>query len=45
MFVKKQVDENEISEDYIFNMDEIPLTFDVPMGRTVAQKGDKSVQL
>ncbi|KAL1470208.1 hypothetical protein MTO96_040572 [Rhipicephalus appendiculatus] len=44
-FVKKQMDESEISEDHIVNMDEIPLTFDIPMGRTVAQKGEKSVLL
>lgn len=44
-FVKKQVEENEIAEKHIVNMDEIPLTFDIPMGRTVAEKGDKSVLL
>ncbi|KAL1448367.1 hypothetical protein MTO96_044086 [Rhipicephalus appendiculatus] len=40
-FVKKQMDESEILEDHIVNMDEIPLTFDIPMGRTVAQKGKR----
>lgn len=41
-FVKKQVDKNEMSKNYI---DKIPLTCDIPMGRTVVQEGDKSVLL
>lgn len=26
-------------------MDEVPLTFDIPMGRTVAEKGEKSISV
>lgn len=43
--MKKQVDESEISEDHIVNIDEISLTFDIQMGRTVRQKSEKSVLL
>lgn len=44
-FVKKQVTEYNVSPDHIINMDEVPLTFDIPMGRSVAEKGQKSVNI
>ena len=40
-FVEKQVTEHT-SSDHIINMDKVPLTFDIPMGRSVAEKGQKS---
>jgi hypothetical protein len=34
-FVQKQIAEHKIRNDNIINMDEVPLTFDIPMNRTV----------
>lgn len=34
-----------MTPDHIINMDEVPLTFDIPMGRSVAEKGQKSVNI
>lgn len=35
-FVKKQVDDNEMTKNHINNIAEISLTFNILMGRTVA---------
>ncbi len=37
-FVEKQVTEHNVTPDHIINMDEVSLTFDIPMGRSVAEK-------
>lgn len=44
-FVDKQVTEHNVTPDHIINMDEVPHTFDIPMGRSVAEKGQKSVNI
>uniref|UniRef100_A0AAR2J5P4 HTH CENPB-type domain-containing protein n=1 Tax=Pygocentrus nattereri TaxID=42514 RepID=A0AAR2J5P4_PYGNA len=44
-FVEKHVTEHNMTPDHIINMDEVPLTFDIPMGRSVAEKGLKSVNI
>lgn len=44
-FVEKQVTEHNVTPDHIINMDELPHTFDIPMGRSVAEKGQKSVNI
>lgn len=44
-FVQKQIAENKIPNDNIINMDEVPLTFDIPMNRTVEQKGTSSITI
>lgn len=38
-YVRKYVTEHNLTPDHIINMDEVPLTFDIPMGRSVAKKG------
>lgn len=42
-FVKKEVEKSNIIDSHIVNMDEVPLTFDIPMSKSVAQKGAKAV--
>lgn len=44
-FIQKHVSEHNVTPDHIINMDEVPLTFDIPMGRSVAEKGQKSVNI
>lgn len=44
-FVKKAIEDDGIGNSHIINMDEVPLTFDIPMERSVAPKGDKSVTI
>ena len=44
-FIEKHVGEHNVTPDHIINMDEVPLTFDIPMGRSVAEKGQKSVNI
>lgn len=44
-FVALQIQENTIIADSIVNMDEVPLTFDIPMGRTVNQIGERSISI
>ncbi len=39
------VQELKISLDHLANMDEVPLTFDIPMHRTVEKKGEKMVPI
>lgn len=42
-FVGKYVTEQNLTLDHIINIDEVSLTFDIHMGRSVAEKGQKSV--
>ena len=44
-FVQKQIAEHKIRNDNIINMDEVPLTFDIPMNRTVEKKGTSSITI
>ena len=44
-FVQKQIAEHKIGNDNIINMDEVPLTFDIPMNRTVEKKGTSSITI
>lgn len=44
-FVKNMIERENYPMDKIGNMDEVPLTFDAPPNRTVAQTGDKSVKI
>uniref|UniRef100_A0A3Q3DKQ0 M-phase phosphoprotein 8 n=1 Tax=Hippocampus comes TaxID=109280 RepID=A0A3Q3DKQ0_HIPCM len=44
-FTQTKIAENSISPDEIIIMDEVPLTFDLPLTWTVNQKGDSSVIL
>uniref|UniRef100_A0A674N516 HTH CENPB-type domain-containing protein n=1 Tax=Takifugu rubripes TaxID=31033 RepID=A0A674N516_TAKRU len=44
-FVQTKRAENSIGPDNIINMDEVPLTFDLPLTRTVNKKGEASVTL
>lgn len=43
-FIQTKIAENSIGPDDI-NMDEVPLTFDLPLTRTVNKKGEASVTL
>lgn len=42
-FVQIEVKDHDVSASHIINMDEVLLTFDIPMDRSVAGKGDKRV--
>lgn len=42
-FVKKEVDELRLNPDDIVNMDEVPMSFDIPACRTVEEVGKKTV--
>ncbi|XP_005751641.1 uncharacterized protein LOC102209438 [Pundamilia nyererei] len=44
-FVEKKIQENSIGPDDIINMDEVPLTFALPLTRTVNKTGASSVLL
>lgn len=44
-FTKKEIESNGITDSHILNMDEVPLTFDIPMERSVATKGDKVITI
>ena len=44
-FVETKIQENSIGPDDIINMDEVPLTFDLPLTRTVNKTGASSVML
>ena len=44
-FTSEQITENFITPDSIVNMDEVPLTFDMPLTRTINKKGESSVNL
>lgn len=44
-FVDKEIQEHNISPKDIINMDEIPMSFDIPPTRTVAETGSKTVKI
>lgn len=44
-FVKEQIATHNITSDHIINMDEVPLTFDIPMTRTVESSGTRTVSI
>uniref|UniRef100_A0AAQ4RF46 HTH CENPB-type domain-containing protein n=1 Tax=Gasterosteus aculeatus aculeatus TaxID=481459 RepID=A0AAQ4RF46_GASAC len=44
-FTHRNIAENSIGPDDVINMDEVPLTFNLPLTRTVLQKGESSVTL
>ena len=44
-FIEEQVNTHNVLPDHIVNMDEVPLTFDIPMNRSVEEKGQKSVSI
>lgn len=44
-FIDKQATEHNVTPDHLINMDEVPLMFDIPMGRSVAEKGQKSFNI
>ena len=44
-FVTTTVTDHDVTNDHIVNMDEVPLTFDIPMTTTVEKKGSKSVTI
>lgn len=44
-FTQRQIGEYSIGPDEIINMDEVPLTFDLPLTRTVNKTGESTVTL
>ncbi|KAJ4945416.1 hypothetical protein JOQ06_023101 [Pogonophryne albipinna] len=44
-FTQRKMEEYSIGPDQIINMDEVPLTFDLPLTRTVNKKGESSITL
>ena len=44
-FTDAKIEEHSIGPHDIINMDEVPLTFDLPLTRTVNRKGETSVTL
>lgn len=44
-FVKEQIQAHDVRPNHIVNIDEVPLTFDILMGRTVAKKSEKTVSV
>lgn len=44
-FVKEKIQDHDVRPSHIVNMDEVPLTFDIPMGRTVAEKGENTISV
>ncbi|GAA6100834.1 uncharacterized protein LOC120489360 isoform X1 [Tachysurus ichikawai] len=44
-FIDAKIEEHSIGPHDIINMDEVPLTFDLPLTRTVNRKGESSVTL
>ena len=44
-YTEAKVAEHSIGPDEIINMDEVPLTFDLPLTRTVNKKGESSITL
>uniref|UniRef100_A0A3P8W7B6 HTH CENPB-type domain-containing protein n=2 Tax=Cynoglossus semilaevis TaxID=244447 RepID=A0A3P8W7B6_CYNSE len=43
VFVKEQVTAHHVLPDHIINMDEVPITFDIPIKQSVAEKGQTGV--
>jgi hypothetical protein len=44
-YVSTAIDEHAVRADHLINMDEVPLTFDIPMSRSVEVKGVKTVNI
>ena len=44
-FTQRKIEEYSIGTDQIINTDEVPLTFDLPLTRTVNKKGESSITL
>ncbi|GFY31570.1 HTH CENPB-type domain-containing protein [Trichonephila clavipes] len=44
-FCKQIIVENNFTEDLIFNMDEVPISFDIPPTRTVDVQGASSIPI
>jgi len=44
-FVSKEIEENSLSASDIVNMDEVPMSFDIPATRSVAETGVKTVEV
>lgn len=44
-FVAEQTKKFNLGSDHIINMDEVPLTFDIPMNRTINAQGASSVTI
>lgn len=44
-FVNEKVQDHDVRPSHIVNMDEVPLTFDLPMGRTAAEKGENTISV
>ena len=44
-FTSDAIAEHNIDPSHIINMDEVPLAFDLPLQRTVAPKGESTVNL
>ena len=44
-FTARNIDRLRLNHDKIINMDEVPMTFDAPMTRTVTNTGDKTVTI
>lgn len=42
-FVKKDIDNQNLTPSNVYNMDEAPMSFDIPATRTVADSGSKTV--
>lgn len=41
--VREEIEKKNVGASHIVNMDEVPLTFDIPLGRSVTEKGEKTV--
>ncbi|KAL6468461.1 hypothetical protein MHYP_G00219850, partial [Metynnis hypsauchen] len=44
-YCSKRITEKKIQPSHIINMDEVPLTFDIPMNHTVERKGTSTVSI
>ena len=44
-YMCQSVDTHSVADTHIINMDEVPLTFDIPMSKTVEQTGSKAVTI
>ncbi|KAJ8280487.1 hypothetical protein GJAV_G00055280 [Gymnothorax javanicus] len=44
-YCKNTITEKKIRPEHITNMDEVPLTFDIPMNRTVEKTGNRTVSI
>ncbi len=44
-YVSTAIDEHVVCADHLINMDEMPLTFDIPTSRSIEEKGVKTVNI